>query len=204
MARNRIWFGLTAITQQTQTMGQGRIGLRFGNARPAGVNLNNKTDIRSKHRSQRKIQMNEKKTCGDLYLEALREIPTEPERRAFAHGFVSGQAEKVYLGACQAAMFRPSNETMPWLLPMTRDVCRRYGLECELLGQHCTGLVPEIWIWRRGGTYGAWLQFPKDSAQWHVERARACGIPEHEIDLNFHERRSYEQPCDQGALVGTK
>jgi hypothetical protein len=136
------------------------------------------------------------KTCGELYLEALSEIVGDRERMAFAAGFVNGQAAKVYLHACPAAMFRPSNETFGWLLDIVVNVCERYGLRYEVLQ---TGAVREIWITRIGMGVGNWYAYEKDSPMWHKLRAQACGIPESETDVNYHKRVAYEQPCDQGA-----
>lgn len=140
-----------------------------------------------------------KKTCGDLYLEAITKLETDLERRVFAKGFVSGQAEKVYLGACQAAMFRPSDTTFDFILSDVQEVCERYKLHYFVF--YLASII-EIWIYRSGFQIGAWYEFAKDSPEWHKCRAIACGIPESEIDVNFHERKSYNQPCDQGALVG--
>lgn len=141
-----------------------------------------------------------KKTCGELYLDALAEIPTENERRAFAKGFMSGQAEKVYLGACPAAMFRPSETTFAWLLEDVEEICDRYGLSHHVFNM---GTVREIWICRHSFGIGNWYIYQKDSPEWHKMRAIACGIPSSEVDYKFHERKGYNQPCDQGALVNT-
>ncbi len=75
--------------------------------------------------------------------------------RIFAAGFVSGQAEKVYLGACRAAMFRPSQD--------------RYGM---------LNVVTE------------------DSRDWHHQRALLCGIPNEEVDYEFHIRAGHGERCD--------
>jgi len=52
-------------------------------------------------------------TCGTHYLKLLKVFTElDPERvRYFAAGFVCGQAEKIHLGACPAAMFRPNSAT---------------------------------------------------------------------------------------------
>jgi hypothetical protein len=51
-------------------------------------------------------------TCGELFRDAMQShTDMSPEQiRVFAAGYVTGQAEKIYLGACAAAMFRPSPE----------------------------------------------------------------------------------------------
>lgn len=141
-----------------------------------------------------------KKTCGELYLEAISKLATDAERRIFAKGFVSGQAEKVYLGACNAAMFRPSDTTFDWILSDVSEACQRYRLFYHVFD--LSGGIQEIWIYRAGFVIGQWYAYEKDSPGWHRYRAIACGIPESEWDEKFHERKGYNQPCDQGALVG--
>jgi hypothetical protein len=41
--------------------------------------------------------------CRPLFDRAIGAYVTDHERRAFASGFIHGQAEKIYLGACDAA-----------------------------------------------------------------------------------------------------
>jgi len=38
--------------------------------------------------------------------------------------------------------------------------------------------------------------------KWPVLRGWACGVPTAEIDLNFHLRRGYAQPCDRKTTEG--
>src|SRR3990167_3489879 len=89
--------------------------------------------------------MAEKKTCGPMYLDALHQYCGDPidEEKAnlFAAGFISGQAEKVYLGACTAAMFRPSADRRSVVESMLDEICGRYGLEWVPMDD-------EIWIIR--------------------------------------------------------
>jgi hypothetical protein len=136
-----------------------------------------------------------KTTCGPLYQDALRHYAgDDPERiRLFAAGFVSGQAEKVYLGACRAAMFRPSPDRRAMLLEILEDVARRYGL-------HYTVEADEIWLWRDPGTANAIDQVfrrgDRDPAGYHRLRGMLCGVPPDEIDEQFHRRPGHGQRCD--------
>lgn len=74
------------------------------------------------------------------------------------------------------------------------DVCKRYGL-----GALCPiGSENEIWIFR--------LQWADDvellrvitelSPQWHAHRAMLCGVPESEVDYEFHLRSGHGKWCD--------
>ena len=82
--------------------------------------------------------MTEQKTCGPLYRDGLGEFTDmDPDLiLVFAAGFASGQAEKIYLGACQAAMFRPSEERWDAVMEIVVKVRDRYGL-------HTTSLTKE-------------------------------------------------------------
>lgn len=142
-----------------------------------------------------------KPTCGVLYLEALNQFcGTDEERKAFAAGHVNGQAEKVYLGACSAAMFRPQPENHEWLLLTVQKIAGRYGLRvnCQSYVDRGT-VISEIWISRKGSVIvDEFTRYPVNSPTWHAVRARACGIPADEVDYVFHERRGYAEPCDGG------
>jgi hypothetical protein len=142
----------------------------------------------------------DKPTCGVLYMETMHEFGrgSEAEARAFAAGHVSGQAEKVYLGACGGAMFRPQPENFDWLLDVVSRIASRYGLRVQVLPcETPDDRKKEIWISRN--KVGAWLKFPPNSEQWHILRGVTCGIPLDEIDWRFHERPGYGQPCDRVA-----
>ena len=63
------------------------------------------------------------KSCGVYYREAfLKYGHNEATRRAFAAGFVHGQAEKVFSGVCCGAMFRPSLQFRDWFGPIIQVV----------------------------------------------------------------------------------
>jgi hypothetical protein len=136
-----------------------------------------------------------KQTCGPLYKLALDMYAgDDPEKmRLFAAGFVSGQAEKVYLGACQAAMFRPSADRAAMINELVKDACERYGLLMWWM------LDQEIWLCRDAGTMATvreMAQRTPNSPGWHRLRAMLCGIPVDEIDEKFHERKGAGKRCD--------
>lgn len=139
-----------------------------------------------------------RKTCGPLYREAfLKYTDGDPDKeRLFAAGFVSGQAEKIFLGAYPAAMFRPSAEKLGWFGKIVVDVVRRYDLKFRHVGK-------EIWIYRLehrdriSELTEMYDSEEENTPRWHGLRAELCGVPEAEIDLAFHERKGYGEPADQ-------
>lgn len=143
--------------------------------------------------------MFEKRTCGELYLLSLREFcrsGTDDELWAFAAGHVSGNAEKVYLGACRAAMFRPQPERHDRLFQIVSSVGHRYGLCVQSLPYELDGqIIFEIWL-SRGGV-GEWLTHPVNSPDWHRIRGLACGVPLLEIDEEFNSHKNFNAPCDK-------
>lgn len=146
---------------------------------------------------------NNKPTCGELYKKAIGQYRlSELEREIFAMGFVAGQAEKVYLGASPAAMFRPSDAFTNRLRGIVDDMCKVYGL--YVVTNHYddprpreSGSVTEFWISRTYKTLSRMQDWPVNSPQWHAHRAMLCGIPIEECDIRFHERPGYLEVCDQ-------
>lgn len=140
--------------------------------------------------------MNDKPTCGPMYKETLEKYAgNDPALiRVFASGWIGGQAEKVYLGACRAAMFRPSQDRRGMILEIVSDVCQRYGLfHVSPIGEK-----QEIWICREVNIVQVeTLKFmSEDSEQWHWHRAWLCGIPTDEVDVKFHLRAGHGARCD--------
>ena len=137
-----------------------------------------------------------KPTCGPMYKEALELYAGfNPDKvRIFAAGFVSGQAEKVYLGACYAAMFRPSQDRYGMLLETVQDVAKRYGLAVV----SPIGGKQEIWICRPEaiGVIERLHDIPEDCPKWHEHRGFLCGVPRQEIDYQFHLRTGHGERCD--------
>ena len=97
----------------------------------------------------------------------------------FWAGFVAGQAEKVWLGAVPAAMFRPSADERSKRLEQVAVTQAEYGL-CVTL------LADEIWIHQPSYVIGDWQSFERNSLEYHALRAAACGIAD--VDPRYHER----------------
>lgn len=137
-----------------------------------------------------------KPTCGPLYKDGLDLYAggDAASIRLFAAGFVSGQAEKVYLGACRAAMFRPSQDRYGMLIETVRDVAFRYGLDVV----EPIGSKKEIWICRTRfrQDVASLVEIKEDSPEWHEARAWLCGVPKDEVDIDFHLRSGHGQRCD--------
>ena len=99
--------------------------------------------------------------------------------RDFWFGFVAGQAEKVWLGVCPAAMVRPDPLQRDNRLEHVRTVADEYGLSVTECGR-------EIWIHQPRFAIGQWVDCCINSAEWHTLRAAACGIVD--VDPHYHER----------------
>lgn len=135
-----------------------------------------------------------KPTCGPLYFDGLKNYAgNDPVAiRLFAAGFISGEAEKVYLGASPAAMFRPSPDFRDMVLALAEDIAIRYELVVK-------ARKDEIWLCRDSTVYELvagldWIG--KDTPIYHAQRAWLCGVPTSEIDLSFHERKGYGERCE--------
>lgn len=113
---------------------------------------------------------------------------TSPEEyKAFCYGFAVGQAEKVYLGVCRAAMFRPTVDDT-WYLHEIKVIANNFGLDVTVLDSNDFPDTPhEIWIHTK--PIGEWLKHPVNSPEWHRLRAEACGIPNY--DPQYHLREGY-------------
>ncbi len=125
-------------------------------------------------------------TCGVLYKKAKQEaLLLERPDLSFSFGFAAGEAEKIYLGACIGAMFRPREDFQPVLSVFLSRLCIIYSLNS---GRD----RDELWLFAQ--TVEASDLFEKmkncvfNSPDYHSIRAKLCGIPESEIDLEFHKR----------------
>ena len=140
-------------------------------------------------------------TCGPLY-RGVREQFTgnDPvQNRAFAQGFMAGEAEKVYLGACMAAMFRPTS-TIGWQLveQWAIGICRIYGLVYATIKyvdpSRNDEVVFEVWVCQdleilkivRSLT----TNHDVNGKSWHMARGVLTGVSANDIDPRFHERQS--------------
>lgn len=117
--------------------------------------------------------------CGGLYQQLRARLADEPVDK-ISLGFLIGQAEKVYLGACDGCM--------------TKDVALKDAalLIASVYGLHSVVIEPpgavnsaELWIYRPPLRF---VEFLLDSPEWNLQRAAMCGVPAHKIDLHFHQQ----------------
>ena len=133
-------------------------------------------------------------SCGPFY-RAAKDYYTGGDlekERLFAAGFVHGQAEKVYIGACRAAMFRPSTpEKQAMVHGIAHVAAVMYGLVVLTIQK-------EIWICKPEdeGNVEELQEMTVDSIYWHRYRGHLCGVPLEEIDEHFHLRRGAREAAD--------
>lgn len=144
-------------------------------------------------------------TCGMLYRAFEEQCQTISflQSSAIPHGDVRladraighmrGQAEKVYLGACQAFMVRPAQDWFGWATLAMEYVCVHYCLEMvygplvkELWGCASADIAEDV---SRLLTYGN-----PNTRLWHTKRAAWCGIPH--VDIHYHQREGYSNRCE--------
>ena len=141
----------------------------------------------------------QKQTCGPLYQKQLDYYAKGDPflMRAFAAGFVTGEAEKIYLGACAAAMFRPSKQHLDTLFRIALKASETYELSIRVL--NCPDET-EIWLFfydaRVGDVIGAMEKTGRNTPTWHALRGVLTGVPLREIDCEFHLRTGHGEPCD--------
>lgn len=140
-------------------------------------------------------------TCGPLFQECLTHFITKlsgDPLLLFAAGMATGQAEKIYLGACSAAMFRPSPENRAKMIAVAVYLSGKYGLEVSLFER--TEIRDEIWLHTKESTHvlSQCLQEEEyNSPGWHYFRGLICGVPLDRIDPEFHLRKGFGEPCDK-------
>lgn len=139
-------------------------------------------------------------TCGVMFQQCLTHFTSKLASDPillFAAGMAVGQAEKIYLGACSAAMFRPSLEHKAKMLAVCAYLSRVYGLEVSVFER---GEVSnELWLHTKESTEFLqrvinWEVY--NSPAWHIGRGLLCGVPFDQIDFEFHERVGFGEPCD--------
>lgn len=141
-----------------------------------------------------------KPTCGPLFAECLRtalDVTTDPVK-LFSAGHITGQAEKIHLGGCSAAMFRPSDQYHEWVISFARSAVRTYNLYLFLPERE--EIKDEIWIHNRESTFLLRYTLEQEdvnSCVWHSVRGLLCGVPFNLIDYSFHLRKGYGQVCDR-------
>ena len=143
----------------------------------------------------------EKRTCGEYYRTAMTEFRVlTAYDDIWAAAFVCGQAEKVMIHSCEAAMFRPSADRRTFLVDIVDRVALIYGLMWMPIGVTYAGeKTQEIWLCRNGEaerTVQSLRTVEQDSPAWHAIRAGLCGIPSSEVDFAFHQRQGFGKRCD--------
>lgn len=126
---------------------------------------------------------NRPKFCRELYAEAETLLRKYPDIDKYSAGFIHGQVEKVFLGACNACMSRCVGKE--YHIEFINDLCKIYKLSFKVIGL-------EVWIHRGVGYVMSWELEKDDSPRYHMLRAVICGIPPDEIDLEFHERQIHQ------------
>ncbi len=136
--------------------------------------------------------MTKQGTCGYLFNKAFstatRANTYHDQILIFGKGFLAGQAEKIYSGACKAAMFRPG-ENITQLFAFATEIACLYDLYVRVLSSEM-----ELWIINHNAIeeWTAMAGMEVNSPEYHVARARLCGIREADIDPEFHNR--YDKP----------
>lgn len=138
------------------------------------------------------------KLCTDTLLEDALEIAYGH----FATGFMSGQAEKVYSGACTAFMVRPGADWWTWACEAMQLICDHYGLLVYTDRMH-----GELWGCANGQArqevHLVAVCYAENSIDWHTARARLCGIPPDKVDVAYHERAQWGERCEPVAQGDT-
>lgn len=131
-------------------------------------------------------------SCGPMFVSMLCMTRHNPASHLthFYAGMVTGQAEKIRIGACKAAVFRPCGLTRDMIDPLRKII--RYA--ADLYGLVVVELTSlrgiELWLCQDDAAQDV-RRLPTlqdDSPAWHDLRGRLCGVPASEIDSQFHER----------------
>ena len=127
------------------------------------------------------------KTCSKCYEEVIANIV---HREAFIRGYITGQAEKVFLGACPAAVFTADNDSnidRQTLLLIIIDIAKRYQLSMHTFSDQIW-ICRDMFVWCKINDLYNSSTITINSPEWHRIRAELCGIPEDEIDEKYHEQ----------------
>ena len=133
--------------------------------------------------------------CGELFEKSFRASvgpePTLENVKIWHRAFATGQAEKIYLGACHGAMFRVGPEWFTACVTIDLEVAKIYLLEF-------TTINGELWLMDEVGydLIRKMLECPINSPEWHLTRAAICGIPTDKIDIFYHHRKGYLNKAD--------
>lgn len=154
-------------------------------------------------------------TCGTLYrlFEEHCQVETFLQPAAIPYGDIRladraighmrGQAEKVYLGACQAFMIRPAQDWWDWALMAMEFTCEQYSLAFYRAKDH-----GEIWGCRTRSIREHLVEVLRDTTRdgvlWHQQRAMLCGIPREAVDVNYHRREGHGARCEPPMSTATE
>lgn len=135
--------------------------------------------------------------CGTLHRAARNSFRDFVEYDdIFAAGVIAGQAEKVYLGTCAAAMFRPSTDRFDFCCEVVAQIATIYDLRWLPFSY---GSTQEVWLLRdhRAEKSLRLIEgMEENSAGWHFARGTLVGIPAEEIDFSYHLRSGFGERCD--------
>lgn len=88
-------------------------------------------------------------------------------------------------------MFRPAKEDFEWYKEEVAKLCKIFDLTMFVCDSFCEETPKEIWVCKIRFFIGEWLSYGLNSPEWHKLRAKAVGIPEEEVDVNYHLRKGY-------------
>lgn len=141
----------------------------------------------------------QKPACRDVYQTVLNRLYAWWERQyqydledkfLLSMGFAMGHAEKIYLGACRAAMFCPPDRYGESFGTVMDMIAEGYGLTALRIDE-------EYWLCRDAAVVAMVNIIPylqKNSAAYHAYRGLLLGVPDTEIDLTYHTRYQ-DQPA---------
>src|ERR1039458_9122668 len=134
-------------------------------------------------RCEEKKELKPTVRCGDLFLGLVRRFTGSDHCdsdacRQFSYGHMTGLAEKVYLGACQAAMNAPTHDDVNWMRSAHSLIADQYGL---LTFEKRRNRVTELWFVKGAASYAALAAGVDDNAT----RGALCGIPALGIDPDY-------------------
>lgn len=131
--------------------------------------------------------LKEDRTCRSYFDAALAEFGMRCGHDFYV-GLIVGHAEKISIGACMAAVFRPEPEWLPAVETKVVLTARVYGLAYDVI---TTNRGTELWLFERrvASLVNRLNHIEEDSPIWHFFRGWLLGVPRNEIDLEFHTRK---------------
>lgn len=101
---------------------------------------------------------------------------SEIDRRNFSYGFIAGLAEKVFIGACRAAMVAPALQDAEWLEVEVEVIAEEYDLYIATIRR--TNRI-EYWLLKTLLDRDLLVASPDDNQL----RGLLCGYPLKDIDV---------------------